>query len=153
MDSQVDASVAITRTNQKQTTNSMPAPARPPAASVRSAGSSREVSGMPGGLSGMYLKAAVTLFETQLGSHVFQACKARQPGIRSMLVSKAGPLLALPVSQIKSSVQQGGRPQLSLNLILCRICCQRATQRSQCKYYTCWPRELARLHVWVFSMG
>jgi hypothetical protein len=44
---------------------------------------------MPGGLSGMYLKAAVALFETQLGSHVFQAYKARQPGMRSMLVRLA----------------------------------------------------------------
>jgi hypothetical protein len=103
---QVDASVAITRTNQKQTANSMPGHVRPPAASVLSgAADRRELVGMPGGLSGMYLKAAVTLFETQLGSRVFQAYKARQPGMRSMLVSQAGPLLALPVSHIKNPVK------------------------------------------------
>ena len=75
----VDASVAIKRTNGKQEAAQTPH-ARPAAEHVSST-AYNQIQGLPQGLSGVYLKAAITLLESPVGDRVFRTYAGWQPGL------------------------------------------------------------------------
>jgi hypothetical protein len=85
----VDAHVAVKRFQNKAGTD-MQAPGQP----ARPAGDRTEVPGMPGPASGLQLRAAVNLFESQLmgvpvGQRLFEAYKKWVPGLVDLEVGYA----------------------------------------------------------------
>lgn len=110
----VDAQVAVKRSNSKTDTDmqAISQPARPAAASIMTSDTHdrTEVSGMPGPVSGVKLRAAVTLFESQLlgvpvGQRLFEAYKKLIPGLQDFEVGYAWVMKALAAQLL---LLQGG---------------------------------------------